>query len=149
LEAHPLPTLNACLNAASGCFLCVGLWLIHRGRRRAHAAAMIAAALVSAAFLASYLTYHFVVVPEVGHTPFRRGGWLRPAYYALLLSHVCLALVNLPMVLWTLWLAARRDWARHRRLARWTWPIWLYVSITGVLVYLALYPLNLPDPGAP
>ncbi len=137
-----LPTLNAFLNGTSGVLLVVGLVLVKRGRTRAHGWTMIAASVVSAAFLVSYLTYHFRVVPELGHTPFRgTGGW-KTAYYVLLVSHVLLAAVNLPMILRTLWFAARRDWERHRRAARWTWPIWFYVSVTGVLVYLALYPFN-------
>ena len=108
---------------------------------------MISATVVSATFLIFYLYYHFVVVPEFGHTPFRREGWIKLAYYAVLVSHVLLAIANLPMILGTLWLAKQADWARHRRLARWTWPVWFYVSITGVLVYLALYHGNAPaDP---
>ena len=146
-EPSALPALNALLNGSAGVLLVLGLALVKRGHRRAHAKVMVAAFLVSAAFLASYLWYHFVVVPEVGHTRFRgQGGW-RIAYWVLLASHVLLAMVNLPMVLRTLWLAHREDWARHRRLARWTWPIWLYVSVTGVLVYLALY--RFPAPALP
>ena len=137
-----LPALNAGLNSLAAVLLCLGFVLVKTGRKRAHAGVMIAASLVSAAFLASYLTYHFVVVPELGHTPFNGTGALKAGYYALLLSHVLLAAVNLPMVLVTLWRAARRDWERHRRIARWTFPIWLYVSVTGVLVYLVLYHWN-------
>ncbi len=134
-----LPALNASLNATAAVLLAVGFVLIRRDRRVAHARVMIAASVVSAAFLASYLTYHFGVQSEVGPTPFRREGAVKVAYYAMLLTHVVLAAVNLPMVLLTLWRAYRRDWDRHRRLARWTWPIWMYVSVTGVLVYLCLY----------
>lgn len=142
-----LPTVNAGLNATASVLLVAGLVLIKRGRRTAHARAMVAATATSALFLAGYLYYHFAVVPELGHTEFHARGWLRPAYYAMLISHVVLAVVNLPMVLRTLWLAHREDWDRHRRLARWTFPIWLYVSVTGVLVYLALYVWN-PEPAA-
>jgi uncharacterized membrane protein YozB (DUF420 family) len=106
---------------------------------------MRAAFAASAAFLASYLYYHAVEVPKLGHTPFRGEGWTRPAYYALLISHVVLAAVNLPMVLRTLWHAHRADWKRHRALARVTFPVWLYVSVTGVLVYLVLYVWSPPD----
>ncbi len=144
MTASNLPAINATLNAIAGVLLCVGLGLVKKGRRRAHARVMIAATLVSAVFLACYLVYHFHVVPEVGHTPFRRPGALRVAYYALLVSHVLLAVVSLPMILVTLLRARREDWEAHRRLARWTWPIWFYVSVTGVLVYLALYHWNLP-----
>lgn len=147
-EPSVLPTVNALLNSTAAVLLVVGLVLVKRGRRRAHAAVMVAAFVVSVAFLACYLTYHFAVVPKVGHTPFRREGALRTAYYGMLVSHVLLAMVNLPMVLRTLWHAWREDWERHRRLARWTWPIWFYVSVTGVLVYLALYHLQAPGAGA-
>ena len=145
MESSLLPSVNASLNGASGVLLVVGLVLIKRGRRAAHARVMVAATLVSATFLACYLYYHFVVVPELGHTPFRREGAWKVAYYALLFSHVVGAIVNLPMILRTLWLAHRKDWERHRRLARWAWPIWFYVSVTGVLVYLALYHWNPPQ----
>lgn len=142
-----LPLVNALLNG-SACALLVGGWVaIRGGRRRLHAALMRAAFVVSAAFLACYLTYHFGVQQEVGPTRYHGTGWRQAAYLAMLVSHVGLAVVNLPMVLRTLWLAHRQDWERHRRLARWTFPIWLYVSITGVLVYLVLYPLN-PAPVA-
>ena len=137
-----LPAVNASLNATAGVLICVGLLLVKRGRRRAHARVMIAATAVSALFLACYLWYHFVVVPVIGHTPFRREGVIKLAYYALLLSHVLLAIVNLPLILVTLYRAGRGDWERHRRVARWTWPIWFYVSVTGVLVYFALYHWN-------
>ena len=140
----PLPALNASLNACAFALLVWGLVLIKRGRRSAHARVMIVASVVSAAFLASYLTYHFVVVPRIGHTEFRGQGIARNAYLVLLVSHVVLAALNVPLVLSTLFFAARRDWRRHRALARWTWPIWAYVSVTGVLVYLVLYRWN-PD----
>ena len=112
-------------------------------RREQHARLMRAAFLVSAAFLACYLYYHFAVA-RGQPTRFHRTGLARTAYLALLLSHTLLAVVNLPMVLRTLWLAHRQDWERHRRLARWTFPIWLYVSVTGVLVYVVLYHFNAP-----
>ena len=139
-----LPANNATLNVTSCILLILGLGFVKAGRKRAHATTMISATAVSSIFLACYLTYHFKVVPEVGHTTFNRGGALKVAYYMMLASHVLLAAVNLPMILATLWKAYRRDWAGHRRLARWTFPIWLYVSITGVLVYFALYRWNLP-----
>ena len=140
-----LPTLNAGLNLTAGVLLVVGLVLIKRGRKQAHAGVMITATVVSAAFLTSYIYYHFVVVPELGHTPFHRAGAALLAYLVLLVSHVVLAVVNLPLVITTLLRAHRRDWERHRRIARWTWPIWMYVSVTGVLVYLCLYWWN-PEP---
>ena len=102
---------------------------------------MRAAFVVSAAFLASYLYYHFAVAGGRRRASTARAG-RRRAYLALLLAHTVLAAVNLPMVLRTLWLAHQERWEAHRRLARWTFPIWMYVSVTGVLVYLVLYHLN-------
>ncbi|MAB81477.1 MAG: hypothetical protein CMJ89_19220 [Planctomycetes bacterium] len=145
-EPSQLPALNASLNFAAGVLLCLGLFFIKRDLRRAHIFAMLSATLISAVFLVSYSIYHFKVVPEVGHTSFNRGGWVRIAYFGMLASHVLLAAVNLPLILATLWRAYKKDWARHRRLARWTWPIWFYVSVTGVLVYFALYRWNAPPP---
>ena len=135
-----LPLVNATLNATTFVLLVLGLAAIKRGRRERHALLMRTAFVASAAFLACYVYYHSVVLPASGGpTRYHGVGWRRPAYYALLISHVALAVVNLPMVLRTLWLAHRQDWERHKRLARKTFPIWLYVSITGVLVYLILY----------
>ena len=139
-----LPLLNACLNASSAVCLLLGLAAIKGGRRKLHERAMVAASILSGCFLASYLYYHFVVIPEVGVTKFRGEGALRTGYYAMLASHVLLAIVNLPMVLRTLWLAHRERWDAHRRLAKITFPIWLYVSVTGVLVYLVLYVWQAP-----
>ena len=136
-----LPAVNATLNGIAAVLLVWGRVAIHRGRREQHARLMRAAFLVSAAFLACYLYYHFAVA-RGQPTRFHRTGLARTAYLALLLSHTLLAVVNLPMVLRTLWHAHREDWERHRRLARWTFPIWLYVSVTGVLVYVVLYHLN-------
>lgn len=134
-----LPFLNACLNATASVLLVAGLVAIKARREELHAWLMRAAFLVSAAFLAGYLWYHFVVVPELGHTPFRGTGAAKTAYYVLLVSHVVLATVNLPMVLRVLWLAHRERWEEHKRLAKLAFPIWLYVSVTGVVVYWALY----------
>lgn len=134
-----LPLLNACLNGTSAVLLVAGLLAIQSERRTLHERLMYSAALASGAFLASYLYYHFVVIPELGVTRFRGTGAWKTAYYVMLASHVVLAAVNLPMVLRTLWLAHKERWEAHKRMARWTFPIWLYVSVTGVLVYFALY----------
>jgi protein SCO1/2/putative membrane protein len=140
-----LPKLNASLNAAAAVLLGAGLVAIRRGRRELHGRVMSAAFLVSAVFLACYLYYHLVVIPaQGGPVRFRGTGWTRPAYLALLATHVVGAIVNLPMVLRTLWLARRARWEDHRRWARRTFPLWMYVSVTGVLVYLALYTWNPP-----
>ena len=138
-----LPAVNATLNAAAAVLLILGLVAIKAGRRERHERLMKSAFVVSALFLACYLYYHFAVA-RGQPTRFNRTGLPRTAYLGLLLSHTVLAVVNLPMVLRTLWLAHRERWDAHRRLARWTFPIWLYVSVTGVLVYLVLYHLNPP-----
>jgi uncharacterized membrane protein YozB (DUF420 family) len=143
-EKEILPLANAILNGSSFAFLVAGLAAIKSGRRVLHERFMVGALTVSALFLASYLYYHFVVVPELGHTKFHREGWVKTAYYVMLASHVLLAIVNLPMVLRVVYLAKRERWDAHRRLARITLPIWMYVSVTGVLVYLALYVWNTP-----
>lgn len=144
--AFSLPALDASLNALCGTCLCAGLYFIKRGRRVAHERAMLAATVFGAAFLVCYLYYHFVVVPEIGHTPFNATGWARPLYYGMLISHVTLAALNVPLVVITLLRAKRQDWVRHKRIARITWPVWFYVSVTGILVYLALYHWNPPAP---
>lgn len=139
----PIPLFNAILNGISFTFLVLGIIAIKGGRKRLHAGMMRAAFVASAAFLGFYLYYHFVVQPlSGGPTKFGGTGIAQGLYLAMLLSHIVLAVVNLPMVLRTFWLAHKEDWERHRRLAKWTFPIWLYVSVTGVAVYLALYPFN-------
>lgn len=150
--AHPqsmglvsyLPALNATLNAVSATLLVVGLRLIRRGKRAAHRRTMIAALLVSVAFLASYITYHTLrqMAEGVGHTPWRVAGVWRGIYYTILISHVVLAATVPPLAIRTLWLASKARFDAHRRLARITWPIWMYVAVTGVLVYLMLYQLH-------
>ncbi len=142
-----LPLVNACLNASATVLLCAGFVAIKRGRRGLHERLMYAAFAVSIAFLVCYLDYHFVVVPKVGVTKFNGTGWVKGAYYAMLASHILLAIVNLPLALRTLFLARRERWEAHRRWAKVTFPIWLYVSVTGVLVYLVLYAWN-PVPQA-
>lgn len=130
-----LPTLNACLNGVTTLLLLAGRYFISRQNQVAHRNCMIAATATSVAFLISYLTYH----AQAGHTVFRDPAWFRPIYLAILLTHTLLAAVIVPMVLATLYRAARQQFDVHRRLARWTWPLWLYVSATGVLIYWLLY----------
>jgi len=140
-----LPLVNASLNGVAFVLLLSGLLAIVKGRKRLHEALMKSAFVVSAAFLGCYLYYHFAVLPiSGGPTKFNGEGAAKVAYLLMLLTHVVLAVVNLPMVLRVFWLAHKEDWDRHKRLARWTLPIWLYVSLTGVLVYLVLYPFNPP-----
>jgi putative membrane protein len=134
-----LPLLNACLNGTSGVLLLAGFAAIKAGRRGLHERLMLSALFVSAAFLVSYLYYHFVVGSE---TRFRGTGGLRTAYLAMLATHVVLAAAVVPLALRTVYLARRERFDSHRRWARVTFPIWLYVSVTGVLVYFALYVWN-------
>ena len=136
-EVAHLPALNAALNAVSAVLLAWGYVFIRRREIGAHRACMVSAFAVSTLFLASYVTYHAVA----GSRPFTGQGWLRAIYFPLLISHVVLAAAIVPLALVTLYRAARADFARHRRLARWTLPLWLYVSVTGVIVYLMLYRL--------
>jgi len=141
-----LPVFDASMNAACCVCLCIGLALIKRGRRVAHARAMVAATFFGGAFLVGYVTYHFFVLPEVGPTRFNRTGIVKGAYVVMLISHVTLAAANVPLVVLTLWRAHREDWVRHKRIAKITWPVWFYVSVTGILVYLVLYHWNPPAP---
>jgi protein SCO1 len=145
-ERSRLPLLNACLNGTAALLLLAGIVAIKRGAKVAHANLMRGAFLVSAAFLTSYLYYHFVVVPAQGGTvPYNGAGALRGIYFfAILIPHIIGAIINLPMVLGTLWFAHKERWEAHKRLARWTFPLWLYVSVSGVAVYLMLYPFNPP-----
>lgn len=129
-----LPALNASLNAISACLLIVGRIAIAMGRTRLHKRMMISALAVSGLFLASYLYYHYAH----GDTRFLGQGWIRPVYFFVLISHILLSMAAFPMVLLTLTFALTARWAQHRRLARFTFPIWLYVSITGVMVFLLL-----------
>ncbi len=133
-----LPAANAACNALSAAALLAGLWHIRRGNRRAHGVSMAAAFGFSALFLAGYVLHHTLH----GDTRFVTQGWLRPVYFFILITHVVLSVAVLPLVLTTLLFAATRRWQAHRALARWTWPLWLYVSATGVLVFVFLRLLN-------
>ncbi|MGC8761000.1 MAG: DUF420 domain-containing protein [Bryobacteraceae bacterium] len=137
MDVRHLPALNALLNTASAILLVTGYRLIRQGRRDAHRAAMTAALIVSAVFLASYLVYH----AQVGSVKFLKTGWIRPVYFTILISHTVLAACVAPMALVTVWRAWKGRFEKHRRLARITLPLWLYVSVTGVAVYVMLYRL--------
>jgi len=131
----PLPTLNAVLNASAALVLATGFVAIRRGRVGLHRACMLTAVGLSALFLASYLVYH----AQVGSRPYEGAGWTRTLYFAVLITHTVLAAVILPLVATTLYRALRARFDRHARVARWTLPAWLYVSVTGVVVYWMLY----------
>ena len=130
-----LPHLNACLNATSAVLLFTGYSFIRLGKVAAHRACQIAALIVSTLFLASYLTYHYYH----GATRFQGTGLVRPLYFTILTTHTILAVVIVPLIGITFYRALRLDFARHRKIARVTLPLWLYVSVTGVIVYLMLY----------
>jgi uncharacterized membrane protein YozB (DUF420 family) len=136
-----LPPVNATLNALSAVFLGWGLYFIRRRRQDAHRNCMLAAFITSALFLVCYITYHTYLAYYLhrGPTVFRNPAWFRPIYLALLLSHTLLAVVILPMVIITLSRALRQRFDAHKRIARWTWPLWMYVSVTGVVIYFLLY----------
>ena len=135
MSVADLPALNATLNAIAGVLLVIGYVLIRRGRIQQHRRVMLAAFTTSALFLVSYVTYH----ANAGSRPFGGQGPIRIVYFTILISHVILAAAILPMALITLSHALRERFDRHMRIARWTLPIWLYVSVTGVIVYLMLY----------
>jgi uncharacterized membrane protein YozB (DUF420 family) len=137
MELTSLPALNATLNGTAAVLLLMGRRQIRLQQVAAHRRIMIAAFVVSTLFLISYVIYHL----NVGSVRFEGQGVIRPIYFALLISHVVLAAVQLPLVLTTLVLGLRRRDATHRRWARWTYPVWLYVSVTGVIIYLMLYHL--------
>jgi putative membrane protein len=133
-----LPTIDAVLNATSALLLTLGYIFIRRGNVRAHKTCMLSAVGTSALFLACYLTYHYFH----GTTRFTGQGAVRPIYFAILISHTVLAAAIVPLVVATLYRALRGRFALHRRIARWTLPTWLYVSVTGVVVYWMLYHLG-------
>jgi len=135
MEITDLPAVNACLNSISTLLLTAGYIFIRRGQIERHRLAMTAAFVTSCLFLASYLTYHY----NVGSVPFTKQGWVRPVYFTILITHVTLAATIVPLALITLSRAWRKRFDKHRRIARWTWPIWMYVSVTGVVIYLMLY----------
>jgi uncharacterized membrane protein YozB (DUF420 family) len=135
IDAAQLPHLNAALNSLSAVFLTLGFFFIKDRNIRAHRAAMLAAVASSTLFLISYLVYHY----QVGSVPFKGQGWIRIVYFTILLTHTVLAAAIVPLVLVTVIRALRARFDAHRRIARWTFPIWLYVSVTGVAVYWMLY----------
>jgi uncharacterized membrane protein YozB (DUF420 family) len=137
MSVSQLPTVNAALNSLSAVFLLGGYLFIRAKRRNAHRVCMLSAFGCSILFLISYLIYHF----QVGSVPFKGQGWIRPVYFTILITHTILATSVVPLALITLFRAVRERFAAHRRIARWTFPIWLYVSVTGVVVYLMLYRL--------
>ena len=135
MTVHDLPAVNASLNALSGGLLLIAYALIRARRIEQHRAVMLAAFATSSLFLACYVIYH----AQVGSVPFTRQGFVRPLYFTILITHVILAAVVPPLAIVTLSRGLKRRYPQHRRIARWTFPIWMYVSVTGVLVYVLLY----------
>jgi len=135
LSLSDLPALNATLNGVAGLFLLAGYYFIRQRQIARHRAAMIGAFAMSTLFLISYVIYH----ANIGSKPFLGQGPIRVVYFAILITHIILATAVLPLALVTLARGLKRDDARHRRIAKITWPIWMYVSVTGVVVYLMLY----------
>ena len=127
-----MPPFQAAANTLSILLLSMGYYFVRSGNRRMHRNCMVSALAVSAVFLVSYLTYHNLV----GYAPFAGQGWIRPIYFTLLGSHIVLAAVIVPLVLLTVWFAARGNFGAHPKIARWTLPIWIYVAVTGVVVYI-------------
>jgi uncharacterized membrane protein YozB (DUF420 family) len=137
MNVNDLPAVNATLNSLSTLLILTGWVMIRTERKVAHAACMIGAILTSAAFLACYLVYHFLKAGHVTH--FTYPGWPKALYFFILGTHTPLAIVALPLIILTVIPAIRRRFEAHKRMARWTLPVWLYVSVTGVLVYFMLY----------
>jgi uncharacterized membrane protein YozB (DUF420 family) len=140
IDYYSLAPLNSILNAIAAVLLTAGFIFIRKRWVRAHRACMLSAFAVSTAFFISYLTYHY----HVGDVRFQGHGIVRPIYFTILVTHIVLATAIVPLVLITLRRALRGNFERHRRIARWTWPIWMYVSITGVVVYLMCYRMYPP-----
>ncbi len=136
-----LPHFQALLNTAATLFLASGYYFIRNAKRTLHRGCMVTALVISSLFMISYLTYH----AEVGYMPFAGQGIIRPFYFTLLASHVILAAVIVPLVLVTVFFAIRGSFIRHPRLARWTLPLWLYVSLSGVVIYLLGFHVYPPE----
>jgi len=141
MTIHDLPAVNATLNGLSAIFLVAGFVAIKTGRKLLHRNCMLAAFFTSVVFLGCYLTYHIylAVVLHLGPTKFVNPAWFRPIYLTILFTHTMLAAAIVPMILLALHRARKEQFAEHRQIARWTWPLWLYVSVTGVVIYWLLY----------
>ena len=135
MKVSNLPTLNAILNLISSFFLIIGYIKIKNGRRDIHKRFMIAALISSGIFFVSYLVYH----SYVGSVPYPYHDWTRPFYYIILIPHIILAAIMSPFILIAVWQAWRESFETHRKIVRWLWPVWIYVSVSGVLIYLMLY----------
>jgi uncharacterized membrane protein YozB (DUF420 family) len=141
MQLQDLPLINAILNSCSALLLLAGYVAIKRDQKERHKRCMVSALITSTLFLTCYVIYHVGMQRVYGsaHTRFVDPAWFRPWYLALLASHLLLAIAIVPMVLMTVYHAIRGNFEKHRKIARWTWPCWMYVSVTGVVIYLLLY----------
>ena len=141
MTIQDLPAVNATLNGLSAIFLTLGFIFIKRGNKIAHRNCMISAFCTSVIFLACYLTYHtwIAMVLHQGPTRFLNPKWFRPIYLTILITHTMLAAIIVPLIFMTLIRARKQNFEAHKKIARWTWPLWMYVSVTGVVIYLLLY----------
>jgi putative membrane protein len=137
---YSLAPLNAILNGTATVLLVAGYIFIKRKQVATHRACMLSALVVSAIFLTSYLTYHY----HVGEVRFSGTGWVRPLYFLILIPHIALAGLIVPLALATAYFALKARFPTHKKIARWTWPLWIYVSVTGVIIYFMLYQLYAP-----
>ncbi len=135
MSIQNLPTINAGLNLLSTIFLLLGYLNVKRGNRDTHKKFMVSALVSSAVFLIFYLFYH----SQVGSVPYPYHDWTRPVYFAVLIPHIILAAVMSPFILIAVWFALREQFEKHRKIVRWLWPVWMYVSVSGVIIYLMLY----------
>jgi len=135
MTVQDLPTINAGLNLLSTCFLLLGYINIKRGNRDTHKKFMVSALVSSALFLFFYLYYH----SQVGSVPYPYFNWTRPVYFTVLIPHVLFAAGMIPFILMAVWFAFRGQFEKHRKIVHWLWPVWMYVSISGVVIYLMLY----------
>ena len=135
MTVQDLPTLNAVLNMITSVFLLLGYFFIRNGQQETHKKYMVAALISSALFLTSYLVYHNIV----GSVSYPYNDWTRPVYFSILIPHIILAAVMTPFILIAVWHALHKAYDRHKKIVRWIWPVWMYVSLSGVTIYLMLY----------
>jgi len=137
MTVYDLPAVNAALNTTSCILLIIGYYFIIQKKEKLHKRFMLSACVSSTFFLISYLTYHY----HTGSNPFQGDGWIRPVYFTILISHTLLAILVLPMVIVTAFRGLKDYRTKHKMIARWTFPVWMYVSVTGVIIYFMLYHL--------
>jgi uncharacterized membrane protein YozB (DUF420 family) len=135
MNISDLPTINAILNGISTVFLILGFIQIKKGKQTVHKKLMISALISSAFFLISYVIYHY----SAGSVPYPYNDWTRPVYFVILIPHIILAALMAPFILGAVYFAVKGNFARHKKITRWIWPVWIYVSISGIVIYMMLY----------